>query len=283
VTVTDAPVAAIVHRAARSLAAISDDARLEAEVLLAYALGVGRSRLLALGDSAPDAIARARFEALLRRRLAREPLAYITGSREFYGVDLACTPAALIPRPETELLVDIALEELRRRPPARVVDVGTGSGAIAIALALNAPGASITAIDASTASIALAARNATRHGVEDRIAFVATHLLDGIREADVMVANLPYVSESDWRALPPEIRAHEPREALVGGATGTEAIERLLASAPAHLAPGGVLAAEIGAAQGGALVAAARARFPDAGVCVKKDLAGLDRVVLIRR
>ena len=278
-------IATAIHDAAARLAATStDDARLEAAVLLAHVLGVGRAHLLARLDDALDPDASTRFAALVERRLAREPLAYIVGRREFYGVDIRCEPAALIPRPETEMLVDLALDEIRRRGDAlRVVDVGAGSGAIAIAIAANAANVRVTAIDASPSALVLARHNAGRVDVADRVAIREGDLLDQADAFDVIVANLPYVSEAEWADLPPEIRDHEPRQALVGGKAGTETVERLLRSAPPHLAAGGILAVEIGATQGAALREVARACFPDAEPCVKKDLAGLDRVLLIRR
>ncbi len=260
----------------------SAEARLECQLLLAHALRISRAHLLARlsDDLAPDA--HAAFEVLVERRLAREPLAYITNHREFYGIDFECTPAALIPRPETELLVEIALSELVARPEARVVDVGTGTGAIAIAIAVNAHGTRATAIDASPQALTLARRNAQRAGVNDRIDLRSGNLLADGGAFDVVIANLPYISTRDWHALPPEIREYEPREALVGGEKGTELIERLLATVGAHLNRGGVLAAEIGDRQADRLLAVARECFPSASPCVIKDLAGLDRVLALR-
>ncbi|HXK32580.1 MAG TPA: peptide chain release factor N(5)-glutamine methyltransferase [Dehalococcoidia bacterium] len=271
----------VLHRAAAELEAAGiDGARLDAEVLLAEALRVGRAHLLALLNERIDGGAAAAFEALLARRLAHEPTAYIVGRREFYGIEFACTPAALIPRPETEMLVGIALDATRRRrSPLTVADVGSGSGAVAIAIAANAPGARLIGTDTSPDALRLARANARRAGA--RVEFVRTTLLRGLRRADVIVANLPYIPEDDWRALPPEIRDHEPREALVGGAHGTEAIDALLAEAPAVLAPGGVLAAEVGDGQAGHVAQVARAAFPEAAVSVHDDLAGLPRVVLV--
>ncbi len=277
-------VAAVVADAEQRLRAISgDDGRIEAQVLLAHALGIGRSQLLARLSDDVDGGTAATFERLLARRLAREPLAYIVGRREFYGIDIACAPGALIPRPETEMLVEIALAEARRRGSAtRVADVGTGSGAIAVAIAANAPNARVVAADASNAALAIARGNIERISVGDRIELRRTHLLDACGVFDVIVANLPYVSESDWRELPPELRDHEPREALVGGDRGTEIIEALLASTGAHLTHDGVMALEVGAMQGAEMSAAARRLFPNADVRVETDLAGLDRVVVVR-
>jgi release factor glutamine methyltransferase len=268
------------------LSAITDDAGLEAEVLLAHTLGVTRSRLLAmLGEPLP-ADAGAAFEALVARRLAREPLAYITGEREFYGLRFAVAPGVLLPRPETELLVEIAVAEARRRAPARlrIADVGTGSGCVATAIAAHAPNAAVVATDTSPQALRIAVANATALLGEDagRVAFVRADLLDGFGRCDVVVANLPYVPEREWRELAPEVRGHEPRAALVGGKAGTEVIERLIAQAPAHLAPRGVLAVEFGFGQAQRLVTYARSCFAGAAIDVRRDLAGVERVLVIR-
>lgn len=260
----------------------AEDARLEAGVLLAHTLGIDRARVLArMRDPLDEAVA-ARFAALLERRCAREPLAYIVAEREFYGLAVSCGPGVLIPRPESELLVEIALEACRSGT-TRVADVGTGSGCLAVAIAAHAPDARVTAIDASAEALALARANVARHDVGARVTLREGDLLAGAGIFDVIVANLPYVSAREWVALAPEVRDFEPREALVGGIAGTEAVERLLAEAPPHLAPGGVLAMEIGATQGAAVSGMARRAFPDGDVCVRTDLAGLDRVVQIRR
>jgi release factor glutamine methyltransferase len=284
VVLTSIIVAELLHDAAGQLAAAGiDDGRLESEVLLAHAMGIDRAHLLAAMREAVPVPASASFASMLGRRLAREPLAYITGRREFYGIDFACGPVALIPRPETEMLVDVALAEVRARgAELRVVDVGTGSGAIAVTIAVCASETRLIATETSPDALAPARENARRRGVADRVELHVADLLAGAGQCDVILANLPYVSESDWRALPPEIRDHEPRAALAGGPRGTEIIERLLRDAPAHLAPGGVLACEIGDTQGNALAAAARSAFPSAQICVEKDLAGHDRVLVVR-
>jgi len=280
-----ANIAQLVHRAAAHLeTAAGEDARLEAEVLLAHATGIDRAHLLArLTDEASDLTQRT-FDGLIARRVAREPLAYIIGHREFYGIDLVCREGALIPRPETELLVDLALEEIERRGNAlRIIDVGAGSGAIAVAIAASATGVHVVASDTSDAALAVASKNVRRHDFESRISVHWYDLLDGAGTFDVIVANLPYVSAAEWETLQPEIRDHEPRAALVGGARGTEVIEELLEQAPQHLAPGGVLCAEIGETQAGHLLAVAGRFFPDARSYVMKDFAGKDRVLVIRR
>lgn len=261
-----------------------DEAQLEAEVMLGDAMRIDRTRLLArMRDDVP-ADARARFAAMLSRRMRREPLAYIFGRREFYGIEIECAPGALIPRPETELLVELALEEIARRGgAARVADVGTGSGAIAVAMALSASQARVTAIDASVDALAVARRNVARYDVGQRVTLIEGDLLAGGGMFDVIVANLPYVADDEWLELAPEVREYEPRAALVAGPAGTEIIERLLEIAPQHLAPGGMLAAEMGCTHGARLLGAARHGMPDAECSVMRDLAGLDRVLVVRQ
>ena len=281
---------AALHDAAMRLRhAGTDDADLEADVLLRHALGMDddRAHLIARLREPLDDAAAARFEALLRRRVAHEPAAYIVGFREFYGLKFACTPDALIPRPETELLVENALEWLGRAdapPRPLVVDVGTGNGAIAVTLAVHCAGARILAIDTSAPALRLARRNAAEHGVIARVALARGELLAPLREpADVIVANLPYVTEDDWPALAPEIRRYEPRDALVGGRTGTELIERLVAAAPGRMRPHALLLCECGDRQGEALRAAAARAFPRARIEVRRDLAARDRVLRIEQ
>jgi release factor glutamine methyltransferase len=220
---------------------------------------------------------------LLQRRLAREPLSYIVGHCEFYAIEIACSPAALIPRWESEMLVALALEHARRHGgPIRIADVGTGTGAIAIAIAANATNAVVTATDRSAEALVLALENAQRTNVADRVTLVETDLLDALDEFDVMVANLPYLSEAEWALCEPEVRDHEPRSALVGGPIGMEIIAQLLESAPPHVRPGGALALELGADQGAAAMRIARAHFPQSSIDIVKDLAGHDRVLEVR-
>ncbi len=269
----------------RLVAASIEDADLEAEVLLRHVLGWQRHQLYArLQDDLDDAH-NAALQALVERRLDHEPTAYIVGRKEFYGLEMETTPVALIPRPETELLVEEALRAARAgaeaRPPV-IVDVGCGCGAIAVALAHHLPEAVVYALDASAEALALAARNASKLGLDERIRFLQGDLLHPLPEpADVIVANLPYVKSGDWETLPPEIREREPRAALDGGPTGTEVVERLLRGAPRHLREGGVLLAEIGWDEGERVVEVARECFARARVAVKKDLAGLDRLLVV--
>ena len=276
--------ARLLHGATKELQAAGiEDASLEAEVLLRHTLRLDRAHLYARLQEDLSPADQAAFRSLLARRLAHEPPAYIVGHREFYGLDFETTSAALIPRPETELLVDAALAHLRRRPVRPlIVDVGTGNGAIAVALAVHLPLAILLAVDLSREALAVAARNARRHGVEGRVSLLQADLLAPLaRPADVIVANLPYVRSADWEALPPEIREHEPRLALDGGPGGLREIGRLLEQAPSRLAPGGSLLVELGPPQAAAALELARRRFPNACVRVLPDAAGLERVLSI--
>lgn len=275
------------RRAAAELAAAGiDEATLEAEVLLRHALGLERAQLFARLNEEISPAACSVFETLLARRLRREPTAYIIGWREFYGLALEVTPAVPIPRAETELLVDEALAQARRLQPTypapHIVDVGTGCGAIALAVAVHLPAARLTAIDASQAALDLALRNAERLGLSDRVRFVQGDLLSPLDEpADIVVANLPYVPSGQWESLAPEIRCYESRIALDGGPDGLQLIERLLRQAPAHVRSPSAVVLEIGHDQGAAVAALARQAFPTAAIAVKKDLAALDRAVVI--
>lgn len=257
-----------------------DSPRLDAEILLAHALGITRGQLHAhpQGQLSPTELASCR--QLIERRAQREPVAYIVGHKEFYGLDLVVDSRVLIPRPETELLVEKAIEIGQRQ--SAVADVGTGSGAIAISLAVHLPQILVYATDASPAALEVAARNCRRHGVEDRVHLLHGHLLEPLPEpVDLIVANLPYVSQVELAQLPPEISRYEPRKALDGGPDGLDCIRRLLAQAEEHLKPGGVVLLEIGATQGQAMIALARHHFPAARVEIVPDYAGLDRVVIM--
>jgi release factor glutamine methyltransferase len=264
-----------------------EDAALEAEVLLRHALRSSREELLArLGDPLEDG-ARCRFEGYLARRLKHEPAAYITGHREFFGLDFEVTPATLIPRPETELLVEAAIEVAKPRGRIRrgpvIADIGTGSGAIAVALAKNVARSDVYAVDVSAEALQVARRNAARHGVAERVILYRGDMLTPLPEfVDVLVANLPYVPTRDWAALPPEIREHEPHSALDGGADGLDFIRALLAEAPDFLRPRGCVCLEFGFGQAPAVQDIARAHFPDHSIEVRRDLAGIERVLMIQ-
>jgi release factor glutamine methyltransferase len=266
-----APVAEALAGASEALAAAGVDApRLDAELLLCEATGWDRARLASEPEAALPAGAGREFAAMVRRRLRREPLAYITGRKGFRHLELAVDRRALIPRPETELLVQFALE----RAPSSVLDVGTGSGAIALAVADELPGCQVTATDTSPPALELAAENAARLRLTERVAFAAGTAPDGER-FDLVLANLPYVRDADWPALQPEIREFEPRSALTAGGDGLDAIRSLLASPP----DAGAIALEVGEGQAGPveeLVAGAGYRETER----RRDLAGVERVVI---
>ena len=349
----DQPVARLLRAAAARLeAAGCDEPRLDAELLLAAACGQSRAWLAAHGGDIPsDSALRPRLEGLPRfaenveRRAAREPVAYILGRKEFYGLDLLVDRRVLIPRPETETLVEQALSWIqhanvlsmksmppqvmgarRYLPPERgmalpssdralqrsgegaggeaghaqtepsqqaaltVVDVGTGSGAIALAIAAHTPPAvRLVAADVSPDALTVAKANAARLDLADRLTFVQSDLLAGVdAPANLIVANLPYVSRAEWAALAPDISGYEPHLALDGGADGLDLYRRLLAQVQARLPVGAnevpapaALLLEIGWQQAAALRALVRAAFPRARVQIIPDLAGQDRVALI--
>jgi len=229
----------------------AESPRLDAELLLAEALACQRIELYTRFDDVPDDAPLARFRELVRRRAEHVPVAYLVGRREFYSLSFRVTPDVLIPRPETELLVVALLDLARARPadePVAICEVGTGSGAIAVAAAKHLPRTVVTAVDLSPAALAVARENARRHGVGDRIELFESDLLAALSaeaQFDFLLSNPPYVSESEWAELVPEVRDHEPRGALVAGPRGTEVIERLVAEAAGHLKPGGHLLLEI--------------------------------------
>ncbi len=258
------------------LVPVTETARLEAEVLLAHVTGLTRTVLLAHPERPLTAEERARYENLLARRRAGVPLPYLTRKMEFFGLEFVVTPEVLIPRPETEVLVERALE----KAPRTVVDVGTGSGCVAVALAVRLPRARIYATDLSRAALCVAAMNARRHSVADRIHFLQADLASPLRgPVDLVVSNPPYVAEEEWSSLPASVREHEPRLALDGGPGGLRVIRRLLADAARLLGPGGVLLVEIGADQGPNAAALARRAFPMAYIRILPDLAGRDRIL----
>ncbi len=273
------------RRGSRMLAeAGSEEAILEAELLLAHALNTDRTHLYQRLRDELTPQAESAFDALLQRRIAHEPSAYILGHKEFYGLEFEVTPDAIIPRPETETLVELVLDWARSASAVemRIADIGVGCGAIAVALAANLSEAEIIATDVSPRALALARRNAERHTVADRIRFLEGDMLEPLEApVDVIVANLPYVRSGDFEAAPPQINEQEPRLGLDGGLDGLRLIERLLRDAPPHLKPGGALFAEISEQQGEAARTLAAAAFPQARIEVKRDLSGLDRVLVV--
>ena len=230
-----------------------DSARLDAEVLMCHALRVQKSQLYVSLDEHLEHSARHRFGDCLIRRLRREPIAYITGRQEFWSLDFLVTPDVLIPRPETERLVEISLEcagAFDSDLPLRILDMGTGSGAIAITLAKELPRAQVVATDVSAAALEIARRNAARHRVTDRIQFRASYLFDSIREREfhLIVSNPPYVKSGDLAVLAPEVSRWEPEIALDGGRDGLDYYRGMVAQGFRQLLPGGALIVEIGAA-----------------------------------
>jgi release factor glutamine methyltransferase len=222
----------------------------DAELLLLHTLQIPRVTLMAHPDEELGANQRTAYEDSIARRLHHEPIQYITGRQEFYGLTLKVTPAVLIPRPETEHLVEAVLKLLPANEPLKIADIGTGSGAIAIALAAHLPQAAITALDISAEALAIATANAHEHKVADRIRFLQSDLLSALNpEAetfDAIVSNPPYVAEADRETLHPQVRDHEPATALFAGKTGLDIYRRLVPQAYSALKPNGLLALEIG-------------------------------------
>ncbi|MBX3028687.1 MAG: peptide chain release factor N(5)-glutamine methyltransferase [Chloroflexi bacterium] len=290
--------AALDGAVARLAGAGVDTPRLDAEVLLGHVLGVARTGVLAhpeapLGDGQVVA-----YRDLIEQRAAGQPVAYLRGLREFHGIALAVDARVLIPRPETELLVDLGLADLRVRltgaprppdaPALRAWDVGTGSGAIAVALAVALraggylPEVRIAATDISSDALTLAIENAVAHGVADRVDLAPGDLLDAPvpQPVELLLANLPYIASAEVATLPAEVRA-EPRLALDGGADGLELLARLVRGLPTAVAPGGLVLLEVGAGQAPAVEALVTASLPGWSVRHHVDLAGHARVVAI--
>lgn len=238
--------------ASRKLANVGiDSSLLDAELLMASAAGVTREEAITGSIELSDEILY-KFETFVARREKREPTAYILGHKEFYSLDFEVTPAVLIPRPETEFVVGEALEYIKAKPVARVLDIGTGSGAIAIAIAANAPRAQITAVDISPDALAVASRNVRRHRVEDRVTLRRADcfdVLDGgaaLGTFDAIVSNPPYLDDVEITALEPDVRHYEPHVALSGGVGGLRVIRKISSGAGAHLETGGELIMEMG-------------------------------------
>lgn len=282
----------------RRLAPRTETPGLDARVLLSRILGKTKTWLLAHPEAQPTPQQAAALEQATRRIENGEPLPYVLGNWEFYGLDFYVSPDALIPRPETELLIDLALAFARTQPtlePAfRLIDIGTGSGVIPITLATRLPNAQIHATDISPAALAIARKNAKKHGLEGRIKFCEADLFDprcAIRDTrkpntedrispfHLITSNPPYIPTTTLRELP--IYGREPTLALDGGPDGLTVIRRLLGQSKRYLAPGGTLLLEIEYRQGAQATALARENFPDASIQIHKDLAGLDRVLAV--
>ncbi|MFQ6100647.1 MAG: peptide chain release factor N(5)-glutamine methyltransferase [Anaerolineae bacterium] len=267
------------RQAAAELDSITDAPWLEAEVLLAHVLGTSRTALLAHPEHILTPGQLSYYCSLIRRRASSYPLPYLTGRVEFYGLEFEVTPEVLIPRPETETLVELAIA----RQPTAVVDVGTGSGCIAVSLAVHLPETVVYAIEISPAALAVARRNVERHGVAERVRLMVGDVLSPRPgPVDLIVSNPPYVPTGECASLPASARNHEPRLALDAGPDGLAVVQQLLAQAPAVLCPGGGLLIEIGADQGEVVSCLARTFFPQATVRVHPDLAGRDRVLEVQ-
>jgi release factor glutamine methyltransferase len=262
-----------------------DQAGIDAEVLARAAAGWDRATWLTRRNEPAGIEAAARFEAMASRREQREPVAYITGVREFWGLDFIVSPAVLIPRPETELIVEAALDRLADPARAwRIADVGTGSGCIAIALATERRAAMLTATDISEAALEVARQNATLRGVGSRIDFLRTSFLnDVIGPFDLIVANPPYVPTFARTALAPDVREFEPHAALFGhGADGLDEVRAILSQAATRLAPGGWLLMEFGFGQGDEVREAASGVRGLRVEMILRDLQGLERTLVAR-
>jgi release factor glutamine methyltransferase len=270
-------VAALLQSAARALQGHSDSPRLDAEVLLGELLGLSRAGLIARGNEPCTRISERRYARLVEQRRQGTPVAYLTGSREFWSLNLRVTPAVLVPRPETELLVELALQRLPPDRPASVLDLGTGSGAIALAIAAERPGVKVTAVDISATALEVAMHN----GRELKLSHIDWRLGDWFKPVpgarfDVVVANPPYVATAD-PAL--EKLKAEPCIALCGGPSGLEALATIAAGAPAHLQDGGWLMLEHGSDQAPG-VARLLERHGFACISTHPDLSGHPRVTL---
>lgn len=250
--------------------------------LPAHHVVIDRDRLLASTELAD-------VKGLIQRRVGREPLQYILGTQEFCGLEFHVNPAVLIPRPETELLVEYVAQRISSEQPATIVDVCTGSGCIAVAIARQRPRARLIATDLSSRSLDVARQNAARHSVGERMIWLEGNLLGALAGqkleglVDVIVSNPPYIAEADWATLQPEVRLFEPRGALVAGPQGTELHERLLQEACRYLSPGGALILEIGAGQARAIRQIVEQISGYRFHRLVYDEAGLERVVIVER
>jgi release factor glutamine methyltransferase len=290
--------AALKEAIARLRAAQVPSYTLAAELLLMHALGRDRTWIYSYPEAPIDPAALNRFFEYVARRASGEPTQYITGKQEFWGLEFEVTPAVLIPRPETEHVIEVALERLGPRgikinmatgapsPPLLIADVGTGSGCLAIALAHELPHAEILTTDISAAAIEVARRNATRLGLSDRVTFLQTDLLASIHDEqsfDVIVSNPPYIGRDEASRLPREVRDYEPDSALFGGQTGFEIYARLVQESAARLCPRGMLVVELGYNSADHVRGLLQGQPAWVNVSVTNDLAGIPRVIAAER
>ena len=262
-----------------------DSPRLDAEVLLSHVLGKERIYLYVHFDEPLEAPELAAYREYIKQRVARQPVAYIIGRREFMGLSFRVTPAVLVPQPDTEILVQAALDRLAAKPAARVADIGTGSGAIVLSLLYYRKELQASAVDISADALAVAAENAASLGVAERVMFCEGDLLAPLagQQFAAIVSNPPYIPTADIAGLAPEVRTAEPMGALDGGADGLVFYRRLVADAPALLASDGFLAMEAGIHEAAPVAALAQASGAFARTEVLKDLAGIERVVVCWR
>jgi release factor glutamine methyltransferase len=265
-----------------------ENSRLNAEVMLGHVLEVSRIGLYLDYDRPLSDAQLGGYRTLVKQRLSGRPLQYVTGSTEFYSLNFEVTPAVLIPRPETEILVEAVVKRLAPLQEAlEVADIGTGCGIIAVTLAAHLPQARIWATDRSAEALAVAKANAARHGVSDRIRFAQGDLLAPLsgREHSLaaVASNPPYIPTPQLRQLPVEIRDHEPIVALDGGPDGLDVIRRLISRAAGFLSPGGLFALEVGAGQAGPVAGILERQKQLRPEGIVRDYAGHDRVVLARR
>ena len=267
-------------------------ARLDAEVLIAYVLKEERWQLILQPERQLSPFELAAFQEVLTRRLRREPLAYIVGEKEFWSLPLKVTPAVLIPRPETEILVEVTLEKVRHQTPdsspQTVVDVGTGSGAIALALARELPQARMFATDCSPEALKIAAENARSLGLLDKVRFLVGDLFEPLPlemtgKVNLLTSNPPYVRSHELGQLQPEVSRYEPRIALDGGPDGLMYHRRIITESPRFLKPGGLLTLEVGIGQAEAVVSSIEENGAYDTIEIVKDYAWHDRVVLARK
>jgi len=264
------------------LKSISDTSGLDAQVLVAHILGVERSWVLGHPEAELDAFQERALAAVSERLESGEPLPYILGEWEFYGLEFTLDPEVLIPRPETELLVDLGIDWLKEHPGRHsAADIGTGSGCIAVTLATKISDLQVIAADISHRALQVASKNCLRHKVADRVKLLQSDLMDKLESRfDLICANLPYIPTATLHNL--AVYGREPTLALDGGERGLDLIDRLLIQAPDHLAPGGLLLLEIEASQGEEVVILAQQAFPGGDIYVLPDLAGHDRVLCIQ-
>jgi release factor glutamine methyltransferase len=276
---------AAARQALRAAGIGADEAELSARVLAEHVLGWDAARFFTRAHEPEPSAFGSHYQKLVTRRAAREPLAYITGCQEFWGLPFEVSPAVLIPRPETELIVEAALELSRKWDnPLVVADACTGSGCLAVALARELPRASVVATDISESALEIARRNAAYHKTADRIRFVQADLLDGINGPfDLIVANPPYVRQRDRPALQPEVRDYEPGVALFGGDSGIDVVAALVKGAPQRLRRGGYFICEFGFGQDPAVEELIHGASELTMVGLRRDLQGIARTLIAQR